>query len=79
MPIVTCHVQKVSERPVRNGVKFDIHPQEAPPPPWSPVYETFDEWTASLCARAMAMGFPVTLGLRETKFGLEIVSAERAA
>lgn len=75
MPMVTTTVDRVRERPVQTWkgrrVKYDVYVPQG-------VYETWDVLKASLCDRASKTGRAVRLGLKDSRFGPEIVSAEFA-
>lgn len=70
-------IASVSERQVhtKHGwrTKYDVLPEG--PAGITPSYETWSVWHASLCERASKTGRRVQLGLRDTKWGPEIVSA----
>lgn len=69
-------IASVTEREIRTRrgmqTKYDVTPKDRAENP----YETFSPWLASICDRAEKTGRPVILGLRETKWAYEIVSAE---
>ena len=73
-------IEKVSERKVRTRagwkVKYDVLAASGNGSGYRPSYETWSMWHASLCDRAAKTGRRVLLGLRETRWGFEIVSAE---
>lgn len=75
MPVVTVQIEKTGVHHVKvRGVwreKYRVYPVG-----WSNWCETFDALIASACERAAVTGSPVTLGLRDTTWGPEIVTAE---
>lgn len=76
MSSVTIQVRRVVEDWRRIGIqarrrKFEVWPTDP-----NGMYQTWDPFVASLCQRAHDLGRPITLRIRETKYGPEIVDAQ---
>jgi hypothetical protein len=75
MPIIETPISKVQSRPVRGGTKWDIYGAPAVSG-YTPVYETWSALHASLCDRARILNQHVVMGLKDGRYGLEVVTAE---
>lgn len=72
--IRTVRVSHLSSFPTNSGgTKYWIYVQGTTQP-----LSTFNDWIASLAQRARETNRPLVVGLRETKWGPEIVTAEMA-
>lgn len=70
----TVTVTRLSSFPTNgSGCKWWIYIQGSTQP-----ITTFNEWVASLAQRSIALKRPVTVGLRDTRWGSEIVTIELA-
>lgn len=84
MPIIESQVKDVYERTVtlrsgKTATKYDVvldRPASGP----GNVFETFDQWRASLCLRAKQTEKPIRLTYRDLpRWGKDIVFAEIVA
>lgn len=70
----TIHVARVTPFAIKGGFKYWIYPVGSTTP-----LETLSVYKASIAERACHLKRPVTVGLKDTRWGQEIVTIELEA